>query len=79
MVAPYTANRETLVADKPRPWSTGQLPVVTWRSIRSFALHPDGARIALPAPRDASASRQDKVVFVLNFFDEIRRLAPTSR
>jgi len=45
-----------------------------------FDLHPDGNRFALATiPEDQVAARQDRVVFVFNFFDELRRLAPTQR
>jgi hypothetical protein len=45
----------------------------------SFALHPDGERFALAAASEnESAVRQDKLVFIFNFFDELRRLAPTN-
>ena len=41
-----------------------------------FDLHPDGERFALARHgTDADRSKQDKVVFIFNFFDELRRLA----
>jgi hypothetical protein len=39
-------------------------------------LHPDGQRFAVAPAVDESAVRQDKVVFIFNFFDELRRIAP---
>jgi len=43
-------------------------------------LHPDGERFALGTVPDAqSAARQDKVVLIFNFFDELRRIAPVAR
>ena len=77
MAVPYTSTADTFVPEKPRPWSESQSPVVTWAGRRAFALHPDGARLVLPAARDANLSKSDRVVLVVNFFDEIRRLAPT--
>ena len=42
-----------------------------------LALHPDGNRDALAlAPPVPEAVTQDRLVFVFNFFDEVRRLAP---
>ena len=42
---------------------------------RSFDLHPDGERVAV-APELGSFDRpQDRLVFVFNFFDELRRMA----
>ena len=46
---------------------------------RGFDLHPDGERFALAAVPDApSSATQDKVVFIFNFFDELRRIAPVT-
>ena len=38
---------------------------------RSFDLHPDGNRFAL-ARETQTASKQDKLSFFFNFFDELR-------
>ena len=47
---------------------------------RSFDLHPDGERFAMAAASTADADRkQDKVVFIFNFFDELRRIAPPAK
>lgn len=41
-----------------------------------FDVHPDGERLALaPAPRTPGRSNPDSVVFVFNFFDELRRIS----
>ena len=42
-----------------------------------FDLHPDGKRVATIAAPEQADSNQDKVVFVFNFFDYLRRIAPT--
>jgi hypothetical protein len=45
-----------------------------------FDVHPDGERFAIAlADRAAAGARSDKLVFVLNFFDELRRIASASR
>ena len=47
---------------------------------RNFDLHPDGERFAMAATSNVDAERkQDKVVFVFNFFDELRRIAPPAK
>ena len=38
-------------------------------------LYPDGNRVAVSSPQGAPAN-QDRIVFVLNFFDELKRVAP---
>ena len=75
MVAPYAVEGDSFRADKPKLWSEGRF--LTRPRQRSFDLHPDGERFALAAaPEAQSSARQDKVVFIFNFFDELRRLAP---
>jgi Tol biopolymer transport system component len=79
MVVPYSAAGDSFRADKPRVWSP--TPTLPRPRLRPFALHPDGERIAIAAasPTTGAPSKQDKVVFVFNFFDELRRLAPVSK
>jgi len=49
-------------------------------SPRSFSLHPDGDRFALAAsPETDVSAKQNKVVFIFNFFDELRRIAPSTK
>lgn len=44
-----------------------------------FDLHPDGKRFAMAPVMPASGgTKQDKVVFLLNFFDELRQRAPAA-
>jgi hypothetical protein len=47
---------------------------------RPFDLHPDGQRFALAATQEtAGTSAVDHVRLILNFFDELRRVAPASK
>jgi hypothetical protein len=47
---------------------------------RGYDIHPDGRRVAASGGRQADGGpRQDKAVFVFNFFDELRRIAPATR
>ena len=76
MVSAYTVQGDSFRADKPQLWSQGQF---TERGLffRNFDLHPDGKRFAvLKAPESQSEAKADKVVLILNFFDELRRIAP---
>ena len=75
MMVPYRTESGVFVAGKPRPWSKDifQTPF----TVRRFDLHPDGERfLAARAPRQATTTPQDRVVFVFNFFTELNRLAP---
>ena len=76
MVSSYVVDGDSFRAEKPRPWSEAPLAVRTdapW----AFDLHPDGQRFAVVgAPQGQSEVEQDGVVFILNFFDYLRRIAP---
>ena len=77
MVAAYAAKGDSFRAEKPRPWSPGHIPFRA--GIRTFDLHPDGQRVAVPrAVEEPAEVKQDKVIVVQNFFDELRRLAPAA-
>ncbi len=78
MVATYTATRDSFHADKPQLWSPVQF---TNRGIgRNFDLHPDGKRFAvLKAPGSGEVPKVNKVSFIFNFFDELRRKVPTGK
>ena len=73
MVATYVATGDSFRADRPQTWSPTRF--MTRPRLTSYDLHPDGKRFALVTPLGAPA-KQDKAVFIFNFFDELRRLAP---
>jgi dipeptidyl aminopeptidase/acylaminoacyl peptidase len=75
MVAAYTVEGDSFKADKPRVWSDqSTLPRPRQRVLD---LHPDGERFAVSAATGPQAEeKHDKVVFIFNFFDELRRIAP---
>jgi len=77
MVSAYAAEADSFKAAKPVPWGVGRY---SHRGrYRMFDLHPDGKRIALDSIDQGIANHQDKVVWLLNFFDELRRIAPVAR
>jgi eukaryotic-like serine/threonine-protein kinase len=76
MAATYTASGGSFRAEKPRLWAEGYIGPQTGQ--RSFDLHPDGERVAV-APEIGSFDRpQDRLVFIFNFVDELRRLAAST-
>jgi len=78
-VVTYTASGDSFHADKPRLWSPGQFTDLGLGNY-DFDLHPDGKRFAvLKAPGTEQASLVNKVSFVFNFFDEIRRKLPPGK
>ena len=78
MVAPYTVEGTSFKAVKPRLWS--ERKIERRPRLRSFDLHPDGERFAVSAAGEAQTEApRDKVVFIFNFFDELRRIAPPAK
>jgi len=80
MVAGYTVQGDSFVADKPRLWSEKGLAANTV-NFRNVDLAPDGKRIVAVMPAEGGEAQQPQhhVVFLENFFDELRRRAPVKR
>jgi Tol biopolymer transport system component len=78
MVAAYAVKGDSFVADKPRVWSEKQLGSTTNGS-RNADLAPDGKRIValMPAETVEGQKAQNHVIFLENFFDEVRRRTAT--
>jgi serine/threonine-protein kinase len=78
MVATYVTSGDSFHADKPQLWSPGQFN--TSGTARNFDLHPDGKRFAvLKAGVTGEVPKVDKVSFIFNFFDELRRKVPSGK
>ena len=77
MLVPYTATGDALQAEKPRVWSETPVQVRPLNGA-SFDLHPDGERVAM-APVSAATAGLTHVTLIFNFFDELRRMAPTGQ
>jgi hypothetical protein len=73
MVASYRANGEAFVASKPRRWAEKK------DVSQLFDLAPDGKRFAVVQEGASDQKGPQHVVFLLNFFDELRRRAPVER
>jgi hypothetical protein len=76
MVVAYIVEGDSFRADKPSAVAETRTNNVIRG--RPYALHPDSQRSAIAATPQDTGAKQDKVVFVFNFFDERRRLAPAS-
>src|SRR5262245_12308608 len=75
MMVSYTVEGAAFRAGKPEPWSKERFQ--TAGTVRFFDLHPDGNRFLLsPMPRQDTSVKQDRVVFVFNWFDELKRIVP---
>jgi eukaryotic-like serine/threonine-protein kinase len=80
MTASYTASGDSFHADKPKIWSPGQFTSVFGSAPYSFDPHPDGKRFAvLKAPTSGETPQGNKVSFIFNFFDELRRKVPSGK
>ena len=79
MVMPYSIEGNTFNAGKPMVLNDTRIAIRPRPPSRDLAIHPDGKRFAVAGTEDQAAQKIDKVVFVFNFFDELRRIAPTTR
>jgi serine/threonine-protein kinase len=80
MVVAYKAEGDSFVRDTPRLWSEKTL-VNSVNFSRNVDLAPDGKRVVAVMPAEGPEAQQSQhhVVFLLNFFDELRRRAPVKR
>ena len=75
MVASYAVVGEAFRAGTPQLWS----PTIAegWSALNAgYDLHPDGKRVVATAAQLQADAVQDKVVFVFNFADYPRTIAP---
>jgi serine/threonine protein kinase/Tol biopolymer transport system component len=79
MVAAYAAKADSFVPDKPRVWSDKRLADFGLVGTATYDLAPDGKRVAalLPVATAAGQKAQNHVIFLENFFDEVRRRTAT--
>jgi Tol biopolymer transport system component len=77
MTAAYTVKGDSFVADRPRVWSEKQIEG-TPNFLKNVDLAPDGKRIValMPAESAQGQQAQSHVIFLENFFDEVRRRVP---
>jgi Tol biopolymer transport system component len=79
MVAAYAVKGDSFLADKPRMWSEKQLGGDIGAGRLNVDLAPDGKRIAALMPVETAEGQkaQNHVIFLENFFDEVRRRTAT--
>ena len=76
MVAAYTVKGDSFAAGKPRLWSEKRLADFGGGvGYGTYDLAPDGKRIAalMPAAGPEALNAENHVIFLQNFFDEVRR------
>jgi serine/threonine-protein kinase len=81
MVAGYTVQGDSFAPKKPRLWSEKVLASGVTFSNRNVDLAPDGKRVVALMPAEGLETQQSQhhIVFLVNFFDELRRRAPVKR
>jgi serine/threonine-protein kinase len=82
MVAAYAVKGDSFVVDKPRVWSEKQLGGGGMlNAAKNVDLAPDGKRIIalMPVETPEAQKAQNQVIFLENFFDEVRRRVPIGK
>jgi hypothetical protein len=81
MVAGYTVQGDAFSPAKPRLWSEKALASGVTFNNKNVDLAPDGKRVVALMPAEGLEAQQSQhdVVFLENFFDELRRRAPVKR
>jgi serine/threonine-protein kinase len=80
MVAAYTASGSMFQAEKPRAWSAVSLPLSTWAiGELNYDVSPDGKRLVVAPDQAEGAAKEDKITFLFNFTDQLRRIAPPAK
>jgi Tol biopolymer transport system component len=77
MIVTYVVSGDSFSAGKPQLWSPGQF--TNHGDPPNFDLHPDGKRFAVLKAPDAEKTVVNKVGFIFNFFEELRRIAPAAK
>jgi Tol biopolymer transport system component/predicted Ser/Thr protein kinase len=76
MVVSYTTKGDSFVPDKPHLWSETRLADTSF--FQNLDMSPDGKRFLVLMPVEAPGQQRpnNQVIFLENFFDEVRRRAP---
>ncbi len=76
MAVSYNAKGDSFLAEKPRAWPGARLREIG--SFSTYDLAPDGKRLAAFLAEDSNGDKPPThLTFLLNFFDELRRRAPS--
>jgi serine/threonine-protein kinase len=76
MAASYETRGDSFAAEMPRGWFEKGIP--NFPSTKSYDPAPDGKRVVALIPADTPEEPRDRVIFLLNFFDELQRRVPTA-
>jgi hypothetical protein len=79
MVTPYRVAGDSFQTDKPVLWSETRLTGRPRAPSRDLDMHPDGLRFAVSTDNAQAPLKQRSVTVVMNFFEELRRVAPAKK
>jgi hypothetical protein len=79
MAVKYSVKGDSFEAERPRLWAPKLGGLEAVRS--AWDLAPDGKRLAVVMPVETAETpkAEHEVVFLLNFFDEVRRRVPAGK
>jgi serine/threonine protein kinase len=72
MVVPYQPHSNFLAAGRASLWAER-------KDLGEFNVAPDGKRFLIVQPNESEQKRPEQLIFILNFFDELRRRVPAGR
>jgi hypothetical protein len=73
MAVSYFSRGDSFATDRPRVWP-GEIALFT--AARTYEPAPDGKRIVVLLPADTTQEPHNRLAFLLNFLDELRRRVP---
>jgi hypothetical protein len=74
MTVRYSAKGDAFLIDKPRQWGANAVGTQAVGCDNCFDVSPDVKRVAVLTPVGTESPRQEhEIVFLFNFFDELRR------
>jgi hypothetical protein len=71
MVTPFSLEGGTFHPGQPRQWSPAAIPAHAGSGFNNIAMAPDAKRFAVLMPAEQPLG--NRVTFVMNFFNEVRR------
>jgi len=75
MAVSYSSRGDSFVTNQARVWSD---KIARFTATKSYEPGPDGKRIVALMPAGTPGESRDRLTFLLNFFDELRRRMPSS-
>jgi serine/threonine-protein kinase len=73
MAVSYKSRGDSFVTSKPRVWSS---EIAVFTAAGSYEPAPDGTRIIVLLLTETPKTSPDRLIFLLNFFDELQRRVP---